>query len=280
MSFSLTQGKRKEMLKNKVFNIGIAVLLVIMAGCTAKQSMKGLVPDSKAAPEREAEIRKILDSAKFDTADQWNDYTLKIRPQVVKMGKDATPFVIEKIIEILEAGPVQKGMTKSYRGPDVLMYTLGDIKDSRALPILEYWVSEEKWRILRGNVAEALGDIGDPQAVDILWKVWNKEIGYLGKGDTRGPGASFGYHFTSGQVYAELAIIGQSLYQLGEKKAVGELIQLIKEHPETVTSTSARDTIGYFYIDSALRKIIGVSGLGKPKGYWLEWWEENKHEYR
>ncbi len=270
-----------QMLKSKLFNTGITVLLLIMGGCSSKITMKGLIPESKASPEKAAQIRKIIGSANFQSVSQRNQYTFEILPQLLKMGKETTPFVIEKIVEILKAKPQKGGlMVTPYPGTSQLIYTLSKIKDSRALPILEYWTIEIKWRILRGDAAGALGTIGDPHAVGTLWNAWNQEIGYLKEGDTQGPGAQFGYHFPSGTVYSELAIIGKSLYRLGEKESVVKLIELIKTIPDTTKSGSARETIGYFHINQALGGIIGKNFGFATKKEWEEWWKRNKYRYR
>ena len=98
------------MLKNKGANIGIAVFLLFVGGCSSKPNMRSLIPESKSSPEEVAEIRKIMENVKLQTVNQRNQYTFEILPQLVKIGKETTPFVIEKIVEILEAGPQKKGI--------------------------------------------------------------------------------------------------------------------------------------------------------------------------
>jgi hypothetical protein len=180
-----------------------------------------------------------------------------------------------KAIQLIEAGPKKMGtLQKGYPGASRLLETLGRLKDPRAIEGLAYWVTEEKWRVLRSDAAEALGHLGHKNGMAPLWEAWNQEVGYLQEGDTKGPSYQPGFHFPSGTVYSELAVIGRSLHRLGEKRVVRELIAVLNSIPETGSAIEGR---GSFEIARALSDCTGYSATTREQ--WNKWWNQNKMQY-
>ena len=249
------------MVKNTLVWFTILFLL-ITGGCGKRQN---IVPKSNLPAAEQEEIRSLLQDV---------DYMDKAARLLFakKYEKKGVPFMIERIMEIYKLGSDWKHQ-RLYAQAENLIYSLGEIKDSRALPALKLWLIDEKYRVFRDEAAYAVGELGNPEAIEFLWNVWEEEKGYLEKGDDKGPWPFAGYHPAGGYVHAMLRDIAQALFKLGEKKVAGELVKVAK-------ISSGRWSSGYMRIDDALTEISGGSGLFHSIDYWEKWWQRNKSKYQ
>jgi hypothetical protein len=247
--------------------VGIVLFLLIVDGCGKGSKENDIVPRSSLPPEKQEKIRSALRDV---------NYMAKAARSLFanEYGKEGVPFMIERIMEIYETGPDWEH-PELYSIAGNLIFSLGEIGDARALPALKLWLIDENYRVFRSEAAYALGELGNAQATLPLWKVWEEERGYLEKGDDEGPWPFAGYHPSGCYVHGVLAEVSKALFKLGEKKIVGELI-------EVAEMSRGRWTGGYWRLLAALRAISGepLSESTDEIEYWQKWWQENKSEYQ
>lgn len=233
-----------------------AVLVVLFqTSCTKKQM--NIIPRSELAQSKQQEIRKYLKKINYNQA----------RKEVkTKYGKKAVPFMIERIMDIYSLGPDYK-YPEEYSVASNLILSLGEMKDKSVIPAFTLWLSDKKYRVFRGNVSHAIGELGDSCMIEILREAWDEEMGYLEKGDDQGPWPFSGYRPTRGYVQSMLSYIGIVLYQLGDKNIVGELMKAARMPQGGAKS-------GYSKISSALTEISGERGMFYAIEDWEQWWKK------
>jgi len=253
-------------MNNKLFFTGIILSLLIISSC-GKRGGKTVIPPSNLPVEEQEKIRSVLrDTSYMEKADR-----ILFAKQY---GKEGVPFMIERIMEIYKMGSDWK-YPRLYLIADNLILSLGDIGDNRALPALKLWLTDTKYRVFRGIAAYALGKLRNPEAIEPLWKVWEEEKEYLKKGDDEGPWPFAGHHPSGCYVHGVLEKVGQALFELNEKKIVGELIEVAK-------LSYGQWSSGYMKILWTLTKVTGqpLSESTSQIQYWERWWEENKIRYQ
>ena len=244
------------------------MLVLSASGCSlSERRERDIVPRSLLPPEKQQEIRGLL----ADT-----DYMRKAARYrfAEKYGGEAVPFMIEKVLETYELGSDWKN-PELYAIASNLILSLGEIGDDRVYLALETWLVDKKYRVFRASAAYALGELGDKDAVDDLWRIWREERSYLDKGDNEGPWPFMGYHPSGCYVHSVLSEVGEALYKLGEEHVIGELIEVAR------LSDGMGWRSGYKNMIWTLRKIMGMDLSEESYNiqYWIDWWENNKSRY-
>ena len=175
----------------------IIAFMLITAGCEAPLQ-SDLIPKQELSSEKEKVIKEAIAA---------ND-----RAKLLRIGKPATPMIIERIFEIYNSKPWRQDPI--WADACNLVILLGQIKDNRAVPALNYMLVEEKYRVFRGYAAHSLGNIGDRRAIEPLWKVFREENGYLKAGDRKGP--DYGWGVAGNYTCLMLEHIGIALEKFGE----------------------------------------------------------------
>jgi len=240
--------------------------LLLFAGCGRKEK-KNLIPESNLPAEEQEEIRDFISNNEH----MKNAARYKFAE---KTGSEGIPFMIERIMEIYNMGS-DWNYPEEYAIASNLILSLGEMDDASVLPALKLWLTDKKYRVFRPDAVHALGALGNPGAMEPLRNVWDEEKGYLDNGDDQGPWPFSGQHPSGGYVHGVMSEIGIALFKLGDKKAIGDLIEIARLSEDRWSSGTTK-------ILQALRKITGESGLAKTSRveFWEEWWKRNKENYR
>ncbi|MBN1872417.1 MAG: HEAT repeat domain-containing protein [Candidatus Omnitrophica bacterium] len=244
-----------------------AIQAFAVSGCSSRGGERDVVPKSLLPSDKQDEMRQIL----ADT-----DYMRKAARYRFgeKYGEEAVPFMIEKVFETYELGSDWKHPAL-YSIACNLILSLGEMGDERVFAALQMWLVDKKYRVFRSSAAYALGELGDEDAIDDLWRIWREEKSYLYKGDDEGPWPFFGYHPSGCYVHRVLSEVGEALYKLGEARVVGEIIEVAELSREKGWSS------GYKNMIWTLRKIGGMdlSESSYDIQYWIDWWGKNRSKY-
>jgi hypothetical protein len=240
--------------------------ILFLSGCGKKQE-QNIIPESTLPDSKQEEIRQLLKDTDYMKGAARHKFA-------EKYGADGVPFMIERVVEIYKLGSDFNHPTE-YAIAGNLILSLGEIGNVSALPALKLWLTDKKYRVFRGDAAYSLGTCGSPEAIEPLREIWEEEKGYLKDGDDEGPWPFSGYHPSGGYVHGVMGAIGTSLFKLGEKKIVGELIEIAR-------MSEGRWSGGTMKILRTLREITGQSGLATTSQveYWEKWWANNKHLYQ
>lgn len=175
----------------------IAVLVVLSAGCG--KGKPDLIPTQRLDPGREEEITGAIREVNH----------AKLR----EIGKPAVPLILQRVLEIADSKSLSKDVRVSSDACN-LIADLAHIGDRRATPALKHLLADKKYRTFRPTVAAAMGMMGDASAVDVLWKVFEEEKGYLAQGRKKGP--DMGWGLAGNFTYQVLLEVGVALRRLGE----------------------------------------------------------------
>ena len=253
------RGKRRLI----VF-MSVVSLFFLASGCGVVAG-KGVIPKSDLPAAKQEELRQALRKIDYSQA----------RHFAQRYGKDAIPFMIERVMEIYKMGS-DYNRAEEYSAATNLILSLGDKRDSAALPAFTLWVTGKKYRVFRPTAATALGALGDKEAIATLWKVWKEEKGYLMKGDDKGPWPFAGYRPSGGYVHAVLCATAEALYKLGERRVMGELVKVAE-------LSEGRWRSGFSKTTKTLCDITGQSFFSESASsvdYWRRWWNANKGAYQ
>ncbi len=192
----LFQRGRGGMSKFRLSVLIICLVFVLGCGITAESRF---IPRQELSPEREKAIKQAIAA---------ND-----RAALRRIGKPAAPMILERVFEIYNSKPWRQDPV--WADAANLIILLSKIRDTRAVPALNYILAEVKYRVFRGDAAYALGHIGDKRAIEPLWKVFKEEKGYLAAGDRKGP--DYGWGVAGNYTERMLEEIGMALERLGER---------------------------------------------------------------
>ena len=238
----------------------MTLFIFLLPGC-AKMEMN-IIPKSELSKNKQQEILEYLQKINYKQA----------RKEIkTKYGRKAIPFMIERIMDIYSLGSDFK-YPEEYSAASNMILSLGEIRDKSVIPALTLWLTNKKFRVFRGSASYAVGKLGDSSMIDSLKKTWDEEIGYLKKGDDQGPWPFAGYRPSRGYVQSMLSEIGCALYELGDKRIVGELIKAAR-------MSQGGSKSGYSRISSALSKISGERGMFYTIEDWEQWWKNNSRKY-
>jgi len=190
------------MLRKKVWALGIVFIFCLM-GCDALQQAT-LIPQQKLTSEQKEQITNAIASR--------NHSSLR------SIGKPAVPMIIKAILDIANDPNKSRSVTVSSDACNFI-HDLGAIRDPRALPALSSILKDVKKRTFHPSVALALGQIGDKKAVEALRISFEREKGFIAKGDGKGP--DYGWGLASDFAYQVAQNAGTALRRLGE--ATGEI---------------------------------------------------------
>jgi len=176
----------------------LVVIVLCSAGCDAMQQAT-LVPKQKLTSQEKERISNAIASR--------NHSTLRA------IGKQAVPMIIKAVLDIANDSAKSRSVTVSSDACNFI-HDLGAIRDPRAVPALSYILKDVKKRTFHPAAARALGQIGDKSAVDVLKISFEREKGYIAKGNGKGP--DYGWGLANDFAYQVAQNAGTALRRLGQ----------------------------------------------------------------
>jgi HEAT repeat protein len=185
------------MMVSKRYVFGLILFAFFFAGCDMFQQMN-LVPKQELSAQMEQRITQAIKNKDHST--------------LKSIGKSATPSIIKAVLDIANDEYKSRSVTSSSFACN-LIHDLGAIRDSRATPALTYLLGNVKYRTFHPSVARALAQLGDRSAVDSLKKAYEREMGYIAKGDGKGP--DYGWGLAGNFSYQVASETGNALKRFG-----------------------------------------------------------------